>query len=242
MKLPDATILLVDDEPLLREIYSLWLTISGCKKVYTAEDGESALVLLKSVDIDLLITDVRMPKMDGITLVRSLSDLQKPVPSILFVSGFGDIDLREMYDLGVEAFLTKPLPRDLLIKSVEIALADRAGLWLEPMEKAPGQSFDISLCTADAQSGRNNIELGRGGFSVHQSDSLMRGKVTFRCSFTGEHQALSGQGYVRWISRNDDAVGIEFEYLDPKCRSWVLAKIAATHPQSFIPRSREQIS
>jgi CheY-like chemotaxis protein len=241
MKLSEATILLVDDEPLLREIYSGWLTIFGCKNVYTAEDGESALVLLKAIDIDLLITDIRMPGMDGITLVRSLSGLHKPIPSILFVSGFGDIDVREMYDLGVEAFLTKPLPQDLLIKSVELALADRAGLWLEQMEKAPAQSLDIDLHKIHGQSGDNTFELGRGGFSVHQSEPLMRGKLAFRCSFSEEEQVLSGQGYVRWVSRSDDAAGIEFEYLDPRCRSWILAEIAATHPQSFIPGSRDPL-
>jgi CheY-like chemotaxis protein len=227
---------------MLREIYGLWLEIAGCKQVYTSDNGESALALLESVDVDLLITDIRMPKMDGITLVRHIATLQKPIPSILFVSGFGDINLREMYDLGVEAFLSKPLPRDQLIQSVELALSARSGLWLEPMGRTPAQSIDIMFESIHGGNGKREVEIGRGGFSIQDCNPLMRGAIAFRCGFTAEHQELSGQGYVRWSSKTDNAVGIEFGFLDPRCRSWVLDEIAVNHPQSFIPGSMDPIS
>ena len=46
---------------------------------------------------------------------------------------------------------------------------------------------------------------------------------------------LAGEGYVRWRSRADSRVGIEFAFLDAGCRAWVLEEIAAAAPRSFIP-------
>ena len=88
MKLTEAAILLVDDESELLEIFGSWLTAAGCRNLHTAENGEDALAVLKTVSIDLLVTDVRMPIIDGITLVRRLGEMEEPVPSIVFVSGF----------------------------------------------------------------------------------------------------------------------------------------------------------
>ena len=235
INLTEATVLLVDDEPDLLEIFKMWLERAGCSKVCTAKDGEGALTVLKDYPIDLLVTDVRMPLMDGITLVRCLAGLGKPIPSIVFVSGFGDIDQREMYALGVEAFLTKPLPPEQLIEVAERALAARSTLWLRPMSSAPRQSMHIWGDEISATTGQHSICLGRGGFSAHYSGPMALGKVAFSCHFSSEKREMAGEGYVRWRSRSDDKVGIEFAFLDASCRSWLLEEIAATSPQSFIP-------
>ena len=111
MNLNQANVLLVDDEPELREILARWLTLAGCGHVRTAAGGEAALEILREAPIDLLITDIRMPGMDGLTLVQRLFESGGVVPGIVFISGFGEIDERRMYGFGVEAFLTKPLGR-----------------------------------------------------------------------------------------------------------------------------------
>jgi CheY-like chemotaxis protein len=126
MDLSKARILVVDDEPELREIFSRWLFLSGCRSVSTATDGAEALALMNIDSFDLLITDVRMPVVDGITLVRQLSVTPGPIPTIIMVSGFSHIDEREMYATGVEAFLPKPLDRDDLIAAVIKALSKRS--------------------------------------------------------------------------------------------------------------------
>jgi hypothetical protein len=46
---------------------------------------------------------------------------------------------------------------------------------------------------------------------------------------------MVGGGYVRWRSRTDEQVGVEFAFLDESCRSWVLEDITAANPPSFIP-------
>jgi CheY-like chemotaxis protein len=237
MNLSEAAILLVDDEPQLLEIFGSWLAAAGCRNLYTAANGEMAIAVLKTVSIDLLVTDVRMPIMDGITLVRQLGEMAETVPSVIFISGFGDIDQREMYGLGVEAFLAKPLLREDLITVMERALAERLSLWLTPMEVAPRQSMLIQtdLEPAIEKANQDAFHLGRGGFSVRYPGSTKLGKVAFRCLSPTEEREIVGEGYVRWFSKTDQTVGIEFSFLDASCRAWLLEQIAALSPRSFIP-------
>jgi len=224
----------VDDEPDLREIYGYWLDAANCARHYTAANGEEALTRLKTTHIDALVTDIRMPVMDGITLVRCVANLAQPVPCIIFVTGCGDVDQREMYSLGVEAFLVKGLDRADFIYVLQNVLEERSALWLNPMAIVPSQSLIIHSEEPRGTQGTNSIHLRRGGFSVHTDEPLSLGQVSFQCRFSSGRPAMSGQGLVRWYSRTDQAVGIEFTFLDPACRSWVLDEIAAANPRGFI--------
>src|ERR1035438_4781454 len=71
MRLEEATILVVDDEPDLREVFSAWLQQAGCL-VFTAANGAEALEVLDAQKIDALVSDIRMPVMDGIALVQAI--------------------------------------------------------------------------------------------------------------------------------------------------------------------------
>jgi CheY-like chemotaxis protein len=214
---------------MLLEIFGLWLATAGCVNVYTATNGEDALTVLKTIEIDLLVTDIRMPIMDGVSLVRRIGGTNGVIPTIVFVSGFGDIDHREMYSLGVEAFIAKPLQRDQLVSVLERAIAERSELWLKPMPAPPRQSMVTEM------KDRSPIHVGRGGFSTHYSSVLSLGKIAFRCNIPREPFEMVGEGYVRWFSKTENAVGIEFHYLDPACRPWVLEQIATIGPRCFIP-------
>jgi hypothetical protein len=172
--------------------------------------------------------------MDGVTLVRTLAGIGTSIPSIVFVSGFGDIDEREMFGLGVEAFLAKPLPRGQLVQVAEMALAEPYTLWLTPMDSAPRQSLDITV-EKIGETEQDSMRLGRGGFSARYSGPSALGEVAFKCHFSSDQREMAGEGYVRWRSKNHDKIGIEFSFLDANCRSWVLEEIAVTNPRSFIP-------
>ncbi len=240
MQLSEAKVLIVDDECALREIFGKWLVAVGCGEAVTAVDGADALEKLQESKFDLLISDVRMPRMDGITLVRRLAELGQSIPSIIFVSGFGDLDEREMYGQGVEAFLAKPLRMEELIVAIQRALADRSSLWLAPMEVAPRQRLQVQVngCTASEMDREKDLWLGRGGFSVNYAHPLSLGKVAFEClcgDAGSEQEVLSGQGVVRWRSKADQRVGIEFVYVEGPSRTWVLEKLAEDRPRCFLP-------
>lgn len=235
MSLSKASILVVDDEPALRHLCKKWLTSLGCASVNTAPNGEAALALLRSASVDLVLTDVSMPLMDGVSLVRCIAKHGLCVPSIVFASGYGDVDRREMYDLGVEAFISKPFEHAELLAALECALADRSTLWRSAMSVAPRQTMSLRVSGLASKAREDAICLGRGGFSAVTNLPLCLGKVSFECSFEDGQRQMTGEGYVRWNSRMDHTVGIEFAHLHASCHSWVVKEIADRNPCSFIP-------
>jgi two-component system cell cycle sensor histidine kinase/response regulator CckA len=102
-----GTVLLVEDEPMVRSVAERALTRHGYS-VITADNGEDALAVLNGGEtIDLLISDVVMPGMDGPTMVR---EARKSWPDlkILFISGYAEEQLRKSIDIENVNFLPKP--------------------------------------------------------------------------------------------------------------------------------------
>ena len=126
MKLGEATLLFVDDEPLLRESMGEWLARKA-GRVFCAQHGEEALEILSTNKIDLLLTDVRMPVMDGISLVKKIRTIV-PRPRVILVTGFNESVLHDASKLGVDAIVEKPLDRDELLRVLQDCLEDVDGL------------------------------------------------------------------------------------------------------------------
>jgi two-component system cell cycle sensor histidine kinase/response regulator CckA len=102
-----GTVLLVEDEPMVRSVAERALTRHGYT-VITADNGEEALEILGKGDpIDLLISDVVMPGMDGPTMVREARQ-KWPELKILFMSGYAEEQLRKSIDIENVNFLPKP--------------------------------------------------------------------------------------------------------------------------------------
>ena len=102
-----GTVLLVEDEPMVRGVAERALTRHGYK-VITADNGEDALAILsRNEPIDLLISDVVMPGMDGPTMVREARQ-SRPDLKILFMSGYAEEQLRKSIDIENVNFLPKP--------------------------------------------------------------------------------------------------------------------------------------
>ena len=111
------TILLVDDEPDIRDVLSLSLSDMGYH-VYEAENGDEALRIFKDVQPAMVMTDIKMPGMDGIELLKKIK-YENPETEVIMITGHGDMDLA-IRSLKCEAtdFITKPINVDVL----EIAL------------------------------------------------------------------------------------------------------------------------
>jgi two-component system, cell cycle sensor histidine kinase and response regulator CckA len=102
-----GTVLLVEDEPMVRTVAERALTRQGYS-VLTANNGEEALEIINRGDpIDLLISDVVMPVLDGPTMVREARKIRPDVP-VLFMSGYAEEQLRKSIDIDQVAFLPKP--------------------------------------------------------------------------------------------------------------------------------------
>jgi signal transduction histidine kinase len=117
MKNREKSILIVDDEEDICEMLSISLTDQGYE-VLTARNGEEALRLFRVVNPPIVLSDIRMPGIDGIEILRKIKE-EKPETEVIMITGHGDLDLA-IRSLKYEAtdFITKPIHDEVL----EIAL------------------------------------------------------------------------------------------------------------------------
>ncbi len=239
MRLEDATVLVVDDEKDLREIFAAWLGRKGCK-VLTASNGIEALKVLETEKIDVLVSDIRMPIMGGVALVRTIYEKKMLIPSIIFVSGFGDVEPREMYGLGVELLMEKPLNRKDLLRALEESLRDRDDLWRVQSCRPHGTESRLDMeSLADAMA-TCQFQLGRGGCCFFAGRPLEEKTIELTVRFAREGLCLKAQGIVRWSERQTSHAGVSFSYLAPECRDWTFAAMHDEAYRSFIPECRWQ--
>lgn len=108
-------VLLVDDDKELRELLTDYLSGNGLD-IHEAENGEVALERLTDETFDLMVLDIMMPVMDGLTLLKSLKG-RSPIATIMLTAKGDDIDRILGLELGADDYLSKPCnPRELLAR------------------------------------------------------------------------------------------------------------------------------
>jgi adenylate cyclase len=127
-----ATILVVDDEPDLEllVLHKFRRQIrSGEYSFLFASDGEQALSVLKeSPAVDVILSDINMPRMDGLTLLRHLKELDDDLRAVI-VSAYGDMtNIRTAMNLGAFDFVTKPIEFEDLELTIQKTLDDLSKL------------------------------------------------------------------------------------------------------------------
>lgn len=111
-------VLLVDDELGIRKVLGISLSDRGYH-ILTAESGEEALKIFKREHPDIVVTDIKMPGMDGIDVLKRIKQ-ENPETEVIVITGHGDMDLA-IKSLKYEAtdFITKPIDDDELDKALE---------------------------------------------------------------------------------------------------------------------------
>ena len=131
-----ATILVVDDERSMRELLAIALKREGYK-VLLAENGTAALAYLDRQPIDLLISDIKMPDLTGVEVLRAARDLNQNILAIMITAFASAESAAEALRMGAYDYLSKPFSVDDLKIVVRNALAHR-----QPRdERAPTQNF-----------------------------------------------------------------------------------------------------
>jgi DNA-binding NtrC family response regulator len=105
--LQNKTLLIVDDEPDLRGILSSELEYLGAK-VYQAENVTAAKLIIDQHNIDLVISDIRMPGETGIDLLSYIKSKSNDGPPVILITGFADITNQSAMEKGAAALLSKP--------------------------------------------------------------------------------------------------------------------------------------
>jgi signal transduction histidine kinase/FixJ family two-component response regulator len=160
------SLLLVDDEPGIRKVLGISLTDIGYK-VITAENGEEALEKFRRYHPDIVLTDIKMPGMDGIDLLRMLK-VENPDVEVIMLTGHGDMELA-IKSLKLEAtdFVTKPIRDDVLdiaLKraSDKIAMREKLRAYTENLERLVAEkSAQLIMAERQAAVGQTVEELAR---------------------------------------------------------------------------------
>jgi two-component system chemotaxis response regulator CheY len=112
-----VTLLVVEDSPMMRQLIAVSLRrLQGCR-VIEAVDGVDALKKLTTDKIDLVITDINMPMMDGLKLVTLIrgNTRMKSLPIVIVTTEGAEADRERGLKLGANAYIAKPIqPSDLL--------------------------------------------------------------------------------------------------------------------------------
>jgi two-component system, response regulator PdtaR len=115
-------VLVVEDEALIRLDLAEMLTEEGYVIAGEAGDGEQAVTLARELHPDLVIMDVKMPKVDGITAAASI--VEERIAPVVMLTAFSQRDLIEQArDAGAMAYLVKPFARHELVPAIELAVS-----------------------------------------------------------------------------------------------------------------------
>lgn len=101
-------ILIAEDDRELRELFCMVLSDNGYHPV-TAANGEEALRILDTTHIDLIITDIMMPVMDGYSLTRALREARYALPILMITAKSGMSDKQEGFRSGTDDYMVKPV-------------------------------------------------------------------------------------------------------------------------------------
>jgi DNA-binding NtrC family response regulator len=118
----EVTILVVDDEEMMRGLLSKILEKDGYS-ILSASSGAEALKIIDEGKVDLVITDVKMPEMNGFDLLKHIKE-KTPQVGVIVMTAFGDAyTVRDALLLGADEYITKPF------KSFEITMVVERAYW-----------------------------------------------------------------------------------------------------------------
>lgn len=242
-------ILLVDDEEMLRDILVSELELNGAR-VESASDVPSALKLISAHEFDLIISDIRMPGLSGIELLKTVREKSHNKPAVMMITGFSSDSLPKLYDLGADAVLRKPFNFELFQETVVHLLSSPPNRWTRQEQRLSLDDknhidIDISIGTFANHQKKEVICIGRGGlfFKLNPVElNLCLGQtISFHGLIKNDIQSqFAGQGQVRWLRSQDSeegpmGAGIEFTYLSEDSMVSLEKIINELKTKSYIP-------
>jgi CheY-like chemotaxis protein len=154
------TVLVVDDDPGMRLTVAANLEEAGARVLCASSGDEALQVLAREPDIDLLLTDVRMPGMSGVDLWQHVHELRPDLPGVLMTAFSGERTVQRALDGGVYAVLHKPFDIDAALGVVRRAIKRPGALVLEgpdgPLGAALGAQAPV-LRTTDLDGARDQL-------------------------------------------------------------------------------------
>ncbi|MCI1962705.1 MAG: response regulator transcription factor [Ancrocorticia sp.] len=155
---PEATLLVVDDEPSIRELLSASLRFAGFK-VLAAADGHEALDHQAGAHIDLAVLDIMLPDMDGFEVLRRLRERDPELP-VLFLTARDDVkDKVQGLTVGGDDYITKPFSLEEVVARIRAVLR----------RTNPVETEEPVLRYMDLELNEDSYEVKRAGHEVELS-------------------------------------------------------------------------
>ncbi|MFB4275258.1 MULTISPECIES: response regulator transcription factor [unclassified Nonomuraea] len=209
-----ARLLVVDDEPALREALQSSLEFEGYK-VVTADDGQEALAAVAAEPYDAVLLDVMMPRLDGLTACRRLRASGNHVPVLMLTARDAVGDRVSGLDAGADDYLVKPFELDELLARVR-ALLRRGALSAGTPEGDSLSYGDLRMdpATREVTRGERRLDLTRTEyllmelFLAHPRQVLTRDQILSEVwGFDFEPTSNSLDVYVMYLRRKTEAGG-----------------------------------
>jgi CheY-like chemotaxis protein len=152
---PKYTILVVDDEELIRNLIVTVLSKLGHQCV-TAMDGSDALAKLRENKFDAVITDIRMPQMDGIMLTREISKQYPGVPVMVMTAYDEEYSMGTAISVGAREFIRKPFSLNEFVIRLHKMISDSRTLKPSKSEENEHEYMEEFLNELETQEGTGN--------------------------------------------------------------------------------------
>ena len=256
-------VFLAEDEVIVREALRDSIPWETCGFTFSGEapDGETALEMVRSIHPDLILTDIKMPFMDGLTFARHVRE-ELPETKIIFISGYDDFEYaRQAIEVQADQYLLKPVTRAELVSALGKArerieeeqhrrslleqLAQGSG---ESMLEAPsgksggGEIVEDALRYIDAHYCEESISLNTVAKAINVSANYLSAVFSQRVGssfieyLTGKRIQKAKQ-LLRQTDRRSGEIAFTVGYRDPRYFSSVFKKQQGCTPSEY--RSRE---
>ena len=232
-------VLLVDDEPIILENIGRSFEKIGYE-VHTALSGDEAWQKLQEIEVDAVVTDVRMPNGTGPELLAKIKERDLNIPKVIFITGFTNHTPDEIYGMGVDGLFQKPFSLKVIKDTIErTAMTDLEKWSLQP--PPTNEKIERHFTSLSDAFEKNEFQVGRGGFFV-QEDTPTSPLEVIEFNFTIEDQnpcpVLAGVGTVAWHRSGGDSpsgYGIRILSLSEECRSSYCEWLKMQNSPHYIP-------
>lgn len=227
----DNRILIVDDEPGIIKVLDISLADSGYE-VTTALDGREALRLFQEIQHPIVLTDIKMPGLDGIELLRAIKN-ENPETEVIMMTGHGDMDLAiKSLEYDATDFITKPIgdqALEIALKRAQERIAVRAQLreYTENLEQL------VEIKTRDLLNAERLAAVGQTAAGLSHAikniaGGLKGGAFVLEKGMELEHKEYLAQGWEMIRTNVDKIIKLSFDLLD-------LGKPSAISPKPCHP-------
>ena len=219
MTLAGKKILVAEDEESLREVYKDNLESFGAI-VVEAEDGEVAFDKFKNGNFDIVLSDMRMPKVTGAELLEKIRKSEKKRPIFIVVTGFSDISPSELYARGASAVIGKPCRLDSLVNVLTRLLDVPPHGWSRTTNRHDLKiNILITLSDLNTAFEAEAVNISEGGFFVQTTRALPPPSevISFSLNLPPANRQILGKGIVRWTReqiKSGEHRGFGFEFIN----------------------------